>query len=319
VDNAGRTSPLQQARGVPAPRSLRLPDHVPVVWRDPDTLQIGVERALVVLRGVSRVEEAVVAALVAGRGDGGVTALAAQLGADAGSVAAAVQRLEPALLDRGPRSAAPLVRLAGAGPLADAVGRLAQAEGLGVLRVDAESVAGSPGDPRSASSTPAGLGLVVSGLVPDPCVTAEWVRHDVVHLVVRSGDRSVRVGPVVVPGVTACVRCLHLHDGETDPAWPALAGQLVTASPAPLSSLVVHEAAAAAVRRLLRLADRGPGDDAAAVDRIDRASGEVTRSWTTPRRDCGCGAPPGTCSVDARRPGPGPPRPTTAGGAPGPA
>jgi bacteriocin biosynthesis cyclodehydratase domain-containing protein len=309
-----------------------------VLWRDPDTLQVGVERVLVVLRGVSRLEEAVVAALVAGRGDGGVTALAAQLGADAAAVAAAVQRLEPALV-HGPRPAAapgggagsprrsgpaavargrPVVRLAGTGPLADAVGRLTEAEGLGVVRVDAESVATAPGDPRSASSTsPAGLAVVVAGLVPDPVVTAEWVRHDVVHLVVRSGDRSVRVGPTVVPGETACMRCLHLHDGAADPAWPALAGQLATAPPFPVSSLVVHEAAAATVRRLLAVLARGPGRDAGAVDRLDHATGEVTRSWSRPRPDCGCAAPPGTGSADAPLPAPGPRRPTTAAGVPG--
>lgn len=45
------------------------------------------------------------------------------------------------------------------------------------------------------------------------------------HLLVECGDRAVRVGPLVVPGVTACATCLGLAASEDRPVWPVLALQ----------------------------------------------------------------------------------------------
>jgi hypothetical protein len=33
------------------------------------------------------------------------------------------------------------------------------------------------------------------------------------------------VGPLVVPGRTCCLRCLHLHRCDRDPAWPRVLAQ----------------------------------------------------------------------------------------------
>ena len=334
MDNPRDAPPERQARGVLSSRPLRFPSRAPVVWRDPTTMQIGVERALLVLHPVSHLDEAVVAVVAAGRADGGAASVAAQVRADRAAVDAVVERLRPALAANAASSPrhADVVRLAGGGPVADETGRLLESEGVGVVRVDAETVSGAAGDVRSASSRVSGLGVVVAGLVPDPRLTAEWMRHDVAHLVVRQGDRGVSVGPVVVPGLTACTRCLHLRAGEADPAWPAIAAQLATTPPAPPSMLVGREAAVRAARRVLDAAAAlrqhdvlldvaaGPARLAALaalalVERIDHETGEVTRWRPRLRPDCGCAAPPGTGSGDARRRGPDPRRPTTGGAA----
>lgn len=57
--------------------------------------------------------------------------------------------------------------------------------------------------------------------------------HDaqVPHLVATvRGDVGV-VGPLVVPGVTSCLRCADLQRRDADPRWPALATQLTAAEP----------------------------------------------------------------------------------------
>ncbi|WAC52840.1 hypothetical protein [Frigoribacterium sp. SL97] len=49
---------------------LVLDPRIPVVWRDPSTLQVGVDRPTLVLSPVSRLDERVVAALASGHGAG---------------------------------------------------------------------------------------------------------------------------------------------------------------------------------------------------------------------------------------------------------
>lgn len=71
------------------------------------------------------------------------------------------------------------------------------------------------------------------------------------HLLVECGERGVRVGPVVVPGVTACGICLGLYESHERPDWPVLALQCDSRRPrvAPATAtvagaLVAHEALA---------------------------------------------------------------------------
>ena len=42
----------------------------------------------------------------------------------------------------------------------------------------------------------------------------------------RVRDGTGLVGPLVIPGVTSCLRCADLHRSDRDSAWPAVAAQL---------------------------------------------------------------------------------------------
>nr|WP_279589992.1 TOMM precursor leader peptide-binding protein [Frigoribacterium faeni] len=270
-------------------------------------MQIGVEHVHAVVDRVTTGQAAFLSAVAEGRGDGGTSAVVAQVGCDPAEAAELVRRLGAVVVAApagGPdRRSRPVVRLAGSGPLADEVGRLVESASVGVLLEDGESAAAAP---RPSPAAARHVGVLVAGLVPDPVVSAEWLRRDVPHVVVRTGDRSVRVGPVVVPGATACCRCLHLHDGDRDPAWPAIAGQLLGAPVPPVPLLAARDAAVRAARRAVLLAH--DGDEAEGrldeVVRIDLETLEVSSSVVRPHPGCGCGAPPGTGSDDARRPGP---------------
>jgi hypothetical protein len=57
-----------------------------------------------------------------------------------------------------------------------------------------------------------------------------FVRSEVPHLVVRLVEGSALVGPFVVPGETACLRCVDAYLTERDPAWPLLVEQHARAS-----------------------------------------------------------------------------------------
>src|SRR4051812_18551867 len=71
----------------------------------------------------------------------------------------------------------------------------------------------------------------------DP-LTAGLHRSGVPHLVATVRGQTGVVGPLVVPGVTSCLRCADLYRRDADPRWPNLAAQL-TAGETPASGATV--------------------------------------------------------------------------------
>ncbi|ARC56332.1 hypothetical protein AS850_04480 [Frondihabitans sp. 762G35] len=265
---------------------IRFDPRLPLVWRDPHTLQIGVDRAVVVLSGLSATQERLVAAIASGHGRAGLGVLADRARCSEEEASTLVDAVAPALVSQEP-PAASRIAVTGSSPLLDAIVAMLVGCGLSPERVDAESVAVRP---------PPVLGVAVSHHVHDPQVTGAWLRRDVPHLCVVMGDRSTRVGPVVVPGATACAHCLDLHRSEVDPGWGVIAGQLWGRRPTVEGPVVVADVAARAARRIRdRLLDP-PGDPVrdAVIDTVDHETGRVTSTVSRPHPSCGCAALPGT-------------------------
>src|SRR5215212_8451420 len=77
------------------------------------------------------------------------------------------------------------------------------------------------------SSAEVDLTVIVSDAAEaDRLVTEDLVRADQPHLIVRSAGDLATVGPLVIPGRTACLRCTDLTRRDADRAWPALLDQL---------------------------------------------------------------------------------------------
>ncbi|MFM1779590.1 MAG: hypothetical protein RIS51_735 [Actinomycetota bacterium] len=53
-----------------------------------------------------------------------------------------------------------------------------------------------------------------------------WLSRDVPHIAVTFNERGVRISPVVVPGVSACLGCAEIEKIAIDPSWLAIAPQL---------------------------------------------------------------------------------------------
>src|SRR5205814_1262273 len=70
---------------------------------------------------------------------------------------------------------------------------------------------------------------------PAALVARAYAQRGVAHITVTVRDGAVVVGPLVPPAGSPCLRCVDLHRVDRDPAWPALAAQLATADPAPLT------------------------------------------------------------------------------------
>lgn len=97
-----------------------------------------------------------------------------------------------------------------------------------------------------ASSTSTDLVVVADPhVVSDRAVTDHLTSQAIPHLVVEAHRDHGRVGPLVVPGRTACVGCLDRHHRDVDPSWPTVVSILARrrARPRP----VIQDWAAATV------------------------------------------------------------------------
>src|SRR4051794_22684314 len=125
---------------------------------------------------------------------------------------------------------------------------------------------------------------------------------DAPYLAVLLGTDSGVVGPLVLPGLTSCLRCADLHRRDRDPAWSALAVQLAIGrrhGPAADVAVATTVAGVAAQQALTFL----DGGEPAAVDgtielrlpdwRLRRRSWTMHPGCPCTDTDHGGGAPPG--------------------------
>ncbi|MFI9118265.1 TOMM precursor leader peptide-binding protein [Streptomyces bikiniensis] len=100
---------------------------------------------------------------------------------------------------------------------------------------------GASGGGRGGASGEPGLSLVVvtprDGLgayVPDPLPAQRWVSSGVPHLYAGVVEATGTVGPLVLPGGTACARCLQEERTDREPVRPRLLAQWRSGAPHPL-------------------------------------------------------------------------------------
>ncbi len=297
---------------------LQLDPRFPLVWRSPHSLQLGVDRPAAVLHDVTDAQERMVSALVSGISRPGLAMVARSAGADVGEVDELLRAVAGAM--RPPAASTPphSVVLVGHGATVD---RLAEClAGAGVV----PRVVGL--DDEEAASGEAGVGVIVAHYVVDPAYFGLWLRRDRPHLAVLFGDASVRIGPMVEPGIGPCLWCVERARSDIDAAWPAIASQLWGRRSRHDAGLVATEAAALASRMILaRLVVQAPGAASAAEAgtadslRVDAATGVTTRETWRRHRECGCGALPENATVDEPRIAVAGPRPTRGAAAGGPA
>lgn len=124
-----------------------------------------------------------------------------------------------------------------------------------------------------------------------------WVRAATPHLVLRVVEGEVLVGPFVLPGQSACLRCVDAHLSDTDPAWPLLVEQHARAArsdrpdgiPEPADAAVVTVGLGLAARELATFAEGGRPSLVGTVIRVpDRATDRPDlHRWERHSR-CGC-------------------------------
>jgi bacteriocin biosynthesis cyclodehydratase domain-containing protein len=112
------------------------------------------------------------------------------------------------------------------------------------------------------------------GRTPDLVILADSYQRDlpaallragVPHLTASASEAIGVVGPLVVPGRTACLRCLDLTRADRDPAWPLILAQLAGggADPPACDAILAMAVAAQAAAQALSFVDRGTAATAA--------------------------------------------------------
>ena len=245
---------------------VRLNPKLPVLWRTPTSLQVGLDPARVVMTDVSPLQERLLAAVVTGTTESALETLAGRTDFAREQVRHLLTALDPAL-ERPAPAVRSHVAVCGAGPTAERIGELLGSEGVRVSLVQ---------DERAAATLDADLAVLVGHYVLAPWHLSFWLRRDVPHMPVVFSDTGVRVGPVLTPGRGPCLYCLELAHGDEDPAWPALATQLLGRRSLAETALLSTDAAVLAVRRALAALRDG--------EELDRDAVTLTLSGTSSRR-----------------------------------
>src|SRR5690606_32542430 len=73
--------------------------------------------------------------------------------------------------------------------------------------------------------TVADVAIVAGVGEPDRGILDDWVQRGIPHLLLRLVEGFVVLGPFVVPGTTACLRCADAETADADPSWPLVLEQ----------------------------------------------------------------------------------------------
>lgn len=208
-------------------------------------------------------------------------ALARDAGHDAGARITAREQARVALVGFGHPDGAGLV---------DEIGGLLARAGL---RRERPRTATSPATRRRHRT----VGVLLGVGEPDRELADTWMREQTPFVSVRLTEGRAVVGPFVVPGRTACLRCVDAHHTDADREWPLLVRQYAAAAsrdradgaPEPVDPSLAALAVAWAARDLTSYVDgRRPSTwSATLVFDHDLATVE-TRAWLR-HPDCGCG------------------------------
>jgi len=281
---------------------LRLDPRYPLVWRTPDTIQLGIDRPVAIVPGVTAPLESVIAALRVGVPRSGALMLGRQAGATDAATAALLGALAPALVGLDSPPAPPGTDVApltatwfGGRPAAVARGDVrpvvcvdgdgGTAERIRRLLTDLGITARTSGD--AAPERPH-LAVIVDHYVLTPERHGRWLRRDVPHLPVLFSDTEVRIGPLVEPGAGPCLTCLDLEHVDADPAWPAIASQLLLRTAPTETPRLGIEAATTAAGIVHDRVIASSNEFAAASLAIDAESLTVRRRAHRPHERCGC-------------------------------
>lgn len=172
-------------------------------------------------------------------------------------------------------------------PLAASLGALLERAGIG-----------SGSSPQARGSRVGGDGPVVLVGAGEPHREQldAAMRDGTPHLLVRLAEGAATVGPFVVPGRTACLRCVDEHHADADPAWPLLVEQYAATggrdrpdgSPEPVDSLLAAVALAWAARDLVSFAEgRRPSTWSATIRFDPLLAALETQRWLR-HPACGC-------------------------------
>lgn len=138
------------------------------------------------------------------------------------------------------------------------VASLLTASGVGMVVTTGRLPGTGTGTPPPATAAPRRPDLVILADTYRRELPEVLTRDGVPHLAAAASEAIGVVGPLVLPGRTACLRCLDLARAERDPAWPLILAQLGGggAEPPACDAVLAAAVAAQAAAQALAFVDR---------------------------------------------------------------
>lgn len=262
--------------------TTRLDPAVPLLWRDGETLQIGIEGTLRIAATEPWVER-LVGRMAAGFRRSGFDVLAHAAGAPRADARMLLARLEPLLIDD---PVAPRAAWVESIDVLDGRSEFRMRDAL----LDEGVAAGRREEPRD-------IGIVLVEGAAAALQFARYLRDDTMHLPVSWERGTTTIGPLIIPGETPCLTCRDEHERDRDAAWPRMHAQLIGRSAGPISAARVADAATLVAQLLAETASPGS---------FVEVSGDGRRAWrsVTFHAECRCRersflSLPGTATVPA--------------------
>jgi len=244
----------------------RLDPAIPLLWRDSDTLQLGVDGDVRLTVDAPWIEP-LLARMAGGFRLSAFDVVAHSVGAPRAAARELLARLRPLLVEDVDVGGAAWVESV---DIFDGRSEFRMREAL----ID-EGVA--PG----IRSSPHDVGVILVEGAAAALQFARYLRDDIAHIPVSFERARFTVGPLIVPGVTPCLACRDSHERDRDPAWPRLHAQLIGRSAGIVSAAHVAEAAGLIARLLASTA--APGE----FVEVSESRGSVWRSVTF-HEECRC-------------------------------
>lgn len=138
--------------------------------------------------------------------------------------------------------------------------------------------------------------ITIGHLATRPSTYIRWLNRDVPHVNITFDMNETKISPIVIPGETPCMNCLAEYEVDKDPAWPALASQLIDLPRTRDDSAALLSATGLALRATLRHLDQSAGfklsgdkeNEYSQGYRLDYATGNVYRTTYEFHKLCNC-------------------------------
>lgn len=263
----------------------RLDPAYPLLWRDADTVQFGLD-GIVQISAVEPWVDRLLQALRGGFRLNAFDVIAHGAGAPRDAARDLLATLTPVLLTDTP-------------PLPGVwIESLNMADSRIAART--EIALCDEGLQTADRSDPDAVGIILVHGAASARQLARFLRDDVAHLPIAFEPGATTVGPLVIPGRTPCLSCRDGHERERDASWPTLHAQLVGATRGRITANRTAEAAALVARILTE----PRGAKSAKSVRVSPDGRHVWRSVTF-HAECRCReqsfqSPRGSATADAQ-------------------
>lgn len=252
------------------PLLTRLDPGSPLLWRDERTLQLGDDDGPRFDTAEAWVEP-LLSGLRSGFRRGSFDVIAHAAGAPRDAARMLLARLDPLLVDD-PAPARPAW-----------VESIGLSDGRSEYRM--RETLTDEGIPLVEIGQRSGVAVVLVNGATAALQFARYLREDIAHLPVSFEPGRVTVGPLVVPGSSACLACRDAHARDLEPAWPLLHAQMIGRDSGPIRAAQVAEAG--------RLAAVLLAADSTEPGRVVRVSADGSLAWhaVTFHEECRCRGP----------------------------